>query len=402
MRVRGLCRSTDTYLLFYFMRLPAALVLVAAFIPLAGIRAQLPDITVHVAVGFGVDTVGNPNHEIFALWRSYLSSRPSCLRRSPLWSPSEQEQWPVPDLLCSYVYQGFSKYTVVHLTPAVGLDSTYLIRTLIAGVSDPGQDVRPLALYRVYATREGARWVLANALPRLTRHWNHETIGRITFVFPSTHRFARALAEASAAFVDSLALAFRVPPPREIGYYFTDDLIETLGAVGLEFFPLGSDTVGGRSLASDHLVFIGSSIHGEDYRHELAHVILLPFLTPLKPAGLVLEGLMTWTGGRGSAGLDFKGLIPGLKHYLDAHPDLTLESIMTNPPLREGPVDVVYDGGAVLCKMVYDAGGIAAIRVLADAGREPRAVLSTASHLLNISSVKLDSLWRHQIATLAP
>ena len=54
------------------------------------------------------------------------------------------------------------------------------------------------------------------------------------------------------------------------------------------------------------------------------------------------------------------------------------------------------------CKMVYDAGGVAAIRALADAGHEPRAVLSTASHLLNVSSVKLDSLWRHQIATLAP
>jgi len=384
------------------MMLPSAvrLLVVAALAPLAGIRAQLPDTTAHVAVGFGVDTVGNPNHEIFALWHSYLSSQPSCAQRSPLWSPAEQARWPVADLLCSYVYQGFSKFTVVHLAPAVGLDSTYLIRTLVARVSGPGQDVQPLALYRVYATREGGRWVLANALPRLTRRWNHETIGRITFVFPPTERFARARAGATAAFVDSLAQAFGVEPPSAIDYYFTDDLIQTLGATGLEFFPLGSDTVGGRSIAANHLVFIGSSIHGEDYRHELAHVILVPFLTPLKPAGLVLEGLMTWTGG--SAGLDFKGLIPGLKLYLDAHPDLTLESIMTNPPLREGPVDVVYDGGAVLCKMVYDAGGIAAIRALADAGHEPRAVLSTASHLLNVSFVKLDSLWRRQIATMAP
>ena len=80
----------------------------------------------------------------------------------------------------------------------------------------------------------------------------------------------------AAAFVDSLALAFQVPPPPAVGYYFTDDLIQTLGAAGLEFFPLGSDTVGGRSNALDHLVFIGSSSNGEGYRHELAHVILGP------------------------------------------------------------------------------------------------------------------------------
>src|SRR5713226_4837939 len=303
------------------------LLLVATFAPVATIRAQRSDTSVRVAIGFGVDTVGVPNQEIFALWRGYLSSGPSCMQQSPLWSPSEQAQWPVADLLCGYVYQGFSKFTVVHLAPAVGLDSTYLIRTIVARVSGPGQDVQPLALYRVYATRERGRWVLANALPRLTSRWNHETIGRITFVFPLTQRFARVNATATAAFVDSLAHAFGVPPPPTIEYYFTDDLIQTLGAAGLEFFPLGSDTVGGRNYGLDYLVFVGSSSNGEGYRHELAHVVLQPFTAPLKAAVLVQEGLMTWTGG--SAGLTFKQLMPGLKQYLDAHPEITLESILT-------------------------------------------------------------------------
>jgi len=160
------------------LRLPISLRVAVAFTPLVAIRAQLPDTTVHVTVGFGVDTAGVPNQEIFALWRTYLSSRPGCLQPAPLWSPSEQARWPVVDLLCSYVYQGFTRFTVVDLAPAIGLDSTYLIRTLVGRVSDPGQDLQPLALYRVYATREGGRWVLANALPRVTRRWNHETTAR--------------------------------------------------------------------------------------------------------------------------------------------------------------------------------------------------------------------------------
>jgi len=297
------------------------------------------------------------------------------------------------------VYQGFGKFTVVHLAPAVGLDSTYLIRTLVAVVSAPEQAVQPLALYRVYATREQGRWVLANALPRLTRSWNHETIGRIMFVFPSTRRFSRSRAEQTAAFVDSLARAFAVPPPATIGYYFTDDLIQTLSAAGLDFFPLGSDTVGGRADALNRLVLIGSSTNGEGYRHELAHVILSPFLAALNVAGLVQEGLMTWTGG--SAGLAFDELMPGLKQYVDTHPELTLEGILTNPPARSGTLDAGYDGLAVLCKMVYDAGGLTAIRTLAGAGRDPGAVVTTAARLLNIPKTRLDRLWRDRIADLA-
>src|SRR5438034_9149140 len=196
-------------------------VVVAAFTPFAALLSQLPNQSVRVALGFGVDTLGT-SREIFALWRNYLSSGPGCSQQSPLWAPSELAQWSVVDLMCSYLYQGFSRFTVVHLAPAVGLDSTYMIRTLVATVSDSTRDVQPLALYRVYATRERGRWVLANALPRLTKDWSHETIGRVQFVFPRTHRFARTRAAATSAFVDSLAAAFAVSPPVSIAYYFTN------------------------------------------------------------------------------------------------------------------------------------------------------------------------------------
>lgn len=361
--------------------------------------AQASGTPVHVALGFGVDTASAPKREIFKLWQSYLTRRPDSVRHSALWSQAEQAQWPHFDLLRSYVYQGFTKFTVVDLAPAIGLDSTYLIRTLVAAVSDSGGIVRPLALYRVYAVREEGRWTLANALPRLTRDWNRETLGRVTFVFPRTRRFARSRAETAAAFVDSLARAFDVAPPPNIQYFFTDDLRETLRAVGLEFFPLGADTLGGRANVFNRLVFIGSSSKGEEYRHELAHVVLAPFLAERQSHGLLQEGLMTWTGG--SAGLEFKALMPALKRYLDRHPDLSLESIMTKPPMREGSLDVAYDGLAVLCEMVYSVGGLVAIRTLFGAGSEPRSVLATAARLLRIPPVELDALWRGRVAELS-
>jgi hypothetical protein len=122
------------------------------------------------------------------------------------------------------VYQGFTRFTVVHLGPAAGLPQSYVIRTLVTAVEDSSLAVRPLALYRVYATRENDRWVLANALPRTTRDWRRVTIGNVTFVFPPTHVFDERRGRATAAFVDSLARAFELPEPDPMTYYFTDDL----------------------------------------------------------------------------------------------------------------------------------------------------------------------------------
>ena len=360
----------------------------------AAAAAQVPDPPIRMSLGFGVDTARSPDREILALYRRYLLHRLDSIHPHPEWAGAEQVRWPVFDLLSGYVYQGFRDFTIVHLAPAAGLDSTYLIRTLIASVDDSTREVRPLALYRVYAIREGGHWVLANALPRLTRAWSRETIGRVTFIHPATRPLARARAAATAAFVDSLAGAFQLPVPPGIDYYFSDDLLDTFAAMGLDFFPLGSDTVGGRANTADRLVFVGSSSAGESYRHELAHIVLQPLIERGSTTGLVMEGLMTWTGG--SAGLEFRALLPGLATYVAAHPDLTLRGILDAPPPRAGTLDVGYDGFAVLCDMIYRAGGIAALREWLQAGREPDQVLGAAARLLGVPTEQLDASWRRR------
>src|SRR5438093_9141557 len=170
------------------------------------VSAQLPVRSLRLALGFGVDTTGSPAREVFDLWQRYLVESSDSVRAG-LWSQAERATWHPFDLVSPYVYQGFSDYTVIRLAPAVGLPETYLITTLVSAVDDSTHAVRPLALYRVYATMEAGRWVLANALPRMTRTWRRETIGAITFVFPSAHVFDRRLARATATFADSLANA---------------------------------------------------------------------------------------------------------------------------------------------------------------------------------------------------
>src|SRR5207245_11584852 len=170
--------------------------------------------TVSVVPGWGVDTWHSPEREIVRLWQGYLADRPDSSHPSAYWSAVEQAEFPEYDLLRGYVHQGYPAWTVVQLAPSPGMDSTYLIRTLVARAYDSTSVVKPLALFRVYAVREQGRWMLANALPRLTKDWKRATIGPVTFVYPGSHRFDRSPAEGPARFVDSIAAAFDVSAKR--------------------------------------------------------------------------------------------------------------------------------------------------------------------------------------------
>ena len=359
--------------------------------------AGLPVTSLRLVTGFGVDTTGSPARDVFRLWRRYLSE-PSDSVRAILWSGSERAQWQQFDLVAPYVHQGFSDYTVVRLAPAVGLQDSYLITTLVSAVDDSTLAVRPLALFRTYAIREGGGWVLANALPRMTRSWRHETLGVITFVFPSSHEFDATRARATAAFTDSLAATFGQPSPKPIAFYFTSDLEDTFRALGIEFFPLGPDTIGGRSNRFVRHVYVGGA-RAEANRHEIAHIVLGPEVSD-RSARLLVEGLMTWTGG--SAGLSYSELLPGLARYVAAHPTLSLEQVMEDPPPRVGTLDVGYDGMAVLCDLVHAKKGIAGVRGLMQAGTTPREVLDAAAHQLGVSRDGLDGLWRKTILEHRP
>ena len=128
-----------------------------------------------VALGFGVDTLSAAwseaawhSHvpEIFRAWSEYLSNQPSMLRPNPRWSAVEQETWIAYDLTRGAAYHG-APATVVDIRPVPGGDE-FIVKTLFARTSET-QDVRPLALTRVYATREEGRWVFGNALPPFDR-----------------------------------------------------------------------------------------------------------------------------------------------------------------------------------------------------------------------------------------
>ncbi|MBL0937903.1 MAG: hypothetical protein IBJ03_03350 [Gemmatimonadaceae bacterium] len=347
---------------------------------------------IRLAIGFGVDTNANPAREILALWRNYLQETDGP-RANAFWARAEQAMYPDVDLLRTFVYQGFTNFTLIHLGPSPGEPGVYELRTFVGRADSATRDVYPLAVYAVYAVREGGRWVLSNALVHRTRAWYRYRVRHIAYAVSSPALMDTLRATRTATYMDSVGTAFGVTVP-EISYYAAESLSGIYAALGLDFFPLATDTAGGRALVSQRMVLVGGTTNTESNRHELAHVVLASLSTP-RTHRLLAEGLATWIGG--SAGLPYTALLPGLAAWLSAHPDATLLGILTNPPRREGTLDVGYNVLAVICALAHERGGVAAVRAIMDGGPAPEDVVRTIARVFGLTPAQVDELWRGRV-----
>lgn len=334
------------------------------------------------------------------LWNEYLASKHGQFAANagtpdPRWDAGEQRQWPMYDLAGFYL-PDHAIPEVLSVTPVnASVDSAYAIVTRFwpQGATVRDSTAQPVLTMTVYARREGRQWRLANAVPFRTSSWVRETRGRITYRVAPALRFDETKALRAARFVDSLATAFGVQPPPRIDYYVTesvDQALDILGVVTTERF----GAAGGFAKPVNFQVFSGIPALGEEYRHELAHVVLLPIIRGGSTTLLASEGVPTWLGG--TAGRDFSGSVRHLASQQKAQPQLTLDRIVDDMRIS---ADIRNAAGAVLAAMVHEAGGADAVReYLLIPERDIREVLE---RLLQRPWPAIVSDWQRRVNAMA-
>jgi hypothetical protein len=240
----------------------------------------------------------------------------------------------------------------------------------------------------VFAAPSGDGWVFANALPCLTRTWRRDTVGQVTYVIQPGYAYNRTRAERAVAFVDSLTAALGIPKVERLTYYVASTEDEVYRIIGLvtdrKWGP-----VGGFAQPTNYQLFSGIPAVGEDYRHELTHVVILPLMTG-QTTYFVSEGIPTWLGG--TTGMDFPTAAHGLASFLRSHPDIGLDSILTG----HYPVAQFYPAGGVFISMVYAHGGTEAVKALFDSGPSWQDFRAAMERLFGRPWGEIASEWRRQ------
>jgi len=253
----------------------------ALFLASGASAAQRPD-----------STSASPEGAIYRVWNAYIASKhgrfaANAGARSALWISTEQERWPMFDLAGFYIPDG-----AVHRVESIRRTGRGEEYELVARFRGAGARDSLAMTVTVYGVREGGRWVLANALPRTTAHWQRHVVGPITYIVDPLLTFSPARARQALAFSDSVATAFSLPRLGPTDYYVASSVdlaLERLGVTTTQRY----GAAGGFSKPVNRQVFSGIPAQGENYRHELAHLVLRPLFNGSTTTLLASEGVAT-------------------------------------------------------------------------------------------------------------
>lgn len=374
-----------------------ALLLAVVLVPLWAAPAVAQAVP-RVDLGWGLDLEVAPwtdaiwhgaVSEIYAVWREYLLSDPHMQAPTRLWSAAEQERWPGYDLTAGIAYKGMPA-TVLDIRPADREAQEFVVRTLFASVSAEGGGIRPVALTRVYALREDGRWVLGNALPRLTRGWRQMDVGPVTYVIHRELSFDVERAERAVEFARSLAANLSLPEIEEAMYVLAPSPEELHRVMGVDW-TFGSQGHG-YALPWNRLILSGDPVFGEDNRHELTHFVIGPILAERRTHPIVNEGLATWLGG--TVGRTFEELVVEYAQFLQKNPHVELDSVLE----ATGPDVGWYPAGAVLVEMAHDRGGWSAVRQLLTSGRSNEELRGALTELLAAPWDVIAERWKEKVS----
>jgi hypothetical protein len=351
--------------------------------------AQRPafDLTIHARV----DTSKQETREIVALWTNYLSSNPDSIYDNPYWNEAEKKKYRDFDFTRKFIYQFPSTQILNYYKPTIlsveKEGDKYAIRTLFIaeGLDGDYKKSNPWCITKLYAIKENNKWKLKNSISILTANWKRKTNGKITFIYPPEHQFNETLANKANKFCDSVAIKFELPDWKKFDFYITKSGDELGKLLGFDFFFTGYTT--GMGMNEERILLGG--FDSEWYPHEFVHLLV----DTKKRHGIINEGFATWLGGAMERTFEARAKI--LAQELIKHDNETFDSILNK---KWGwQFAAYYTTGAIICKLVYDKGGIVALKKLLDTPPDNDQLIQTICELLKISTTDLDNFLRSEI-----
>ena len=325
---------------------------------------QLLRLTIH-------PSVGNTDHpdvqDVITLWHNYLSSQSHYVRESGYWHSSRSQ---IPDaFLWSLHLNNVLKpmqNDVLGVYPVDG--GHYALKSAFMSPSSSQGDLQLDHIVTVYAQKIEGQFKLINSADYHRTRWEKNRFGRVTYYVHPEHVLHPEEALAMDSFNDILADQFEVPP-LEFEYFVCNNARSVLSLLGFDFTPRQFQQMqsGGMAANYDNVIYAGNN--SAFYPHELVHLYTYAkFKNQYHP--WIDEGVATLFGG--SSGYELEWHLQKLASFLNQNPSFpinNLSKLATDIPNGEHITDFRYAIGGLICKLIFDQGGMPAIFKALQAGR---------------------------------
>jgi len=345
---------------------------------------------IEVEIHSRVDTTKNEIKEIATLWANYLNSEPDKISDNPYWNEEEKAKYKDFDFSRNLLYKFPSNQLLRNFRPKIlSIEKEgeyYGIRTIYSadGLEGEYRKSDPWAIQKVYAVRENNQWRLKNSLPIITKNWNRKTIGKITFVYSSDHKFNEELAAKANEFCNQVKDEFNFPDWDPFDFYITGSGDELGRLLNFDFFSAGYTT----GIGFNEKRILLSGIGSEYYPHEFTHLIV----PKAERHSLIEEGFATWQGGQD--GKTFEESVSLFANELSKNDTVTFVDVLNR---KWGwQYAAYYTTGAILCNSAYKKGGVKLVNELLKIPNDSGKLVDNLCLIFAIEKKDFDDFWRNE------
>ncbi|WP_297337069.1 hypothetical protein [Algoriphagus sp.] len=341
-----------------------------------------------VSYNFQPDSSSLETLEVMQLFENYLASNPQHQEKNAYWNTEEQQNFKNYDFLASEfqpsLYMGFP----VHVLSIKTHEDIYEIKAQFSYSQEDGSPY-VLAIVNYMAQKENGVYKLVNALSINRQKWRCTTVGWVDFYYPPSHSFNQKKAEKLNDFIDQICSNFGIEPtPFE--YYLADDFDEIQRLKGLDYYLGMGGSSKPRGKAGEHKVYCGGM--GEYYPHEVFHVLIDKHF-PNKHVW-ASEGIATLLGGSRGKSLDWH--LKKTKSYLQKHPELNLNEMLTLTNL-DSETAFHYVLGGLIARKFIEKGGWNLLTELMRSGKNDQDYYRSIEQHLGINQMELNEFLRKEL-----
>lgn len=333
--------------------------------------SQLHGQEINVSLGGGVDTASNLNKkEVYHLWENYLNSNPDSVYNNPFWNESEKKQFNTFDLANSAGYLSPSLYSLIYrngqnvVLSIAPYGELYIINSLFYYLNSD-KSIYPLAIVNYIAKKTKNNYKLYNYLPFHTINWQRKQVGYFNYIYHKNHPFDIKKAFEANKFYTKLGnlLDFKLDT---LTYYIAENCDKIYELQGFDYIiGKGRDNNFCGFFDHNNKIVYSNTVVGEDYRHEIIHIILKEFPS----SGVFHLGIATYWGGKNAHfNKTLNHHIKRINTYLKAHPEINLNNFFEDFYEMDEHTSPHYIIAAIFCHLAIEQGGINKLKRLFEYG----------------------------------